>query len=117
MAGLHEERLVASTVFSNLGVDYFGPFTNKDWSKKRKALVLSIHMPYCTSGSYRICTKLDTGCCLNAIMRFIARRGKPVKMTSDNGTNFVGAEKELAEYIAAWNKRQIEEHLIQQGIR
>ena len=46
-------------------------------------------------------------------MRFIARRGKPVKMISDNGTNFVGAEKEPAEYIVAWNKRQIEEHLIQ----
>ena len=38
-------------------------------------------------------------------------------MISDNGTNFVGAEKELAEYIAAWNKRQIKKHLIQQGIR
>ena len=29
MAGLPEERLVASTVFSNMGVDYFGPFTVK----------------------------------------------------------------------------------------
>ena len=38
-------------------------------------------------------------------------------MISDNGTDFVGAEKELAEYIAAWNKRQIEEPLFQQGIR
>ena len=38
-------------------------------------------------------------------------------MISDNGTNFVEAEQKLAEYIAAWNKEQIEEHLIQQGIR
>ena len=38
-------------------------------------------------------------------------------MINDNGTIFVGAEEELAEYIAAWNKAQIEEHLIQQGIR
>ena len=38
-------------------------------------------------------------------------------MKSDNGTNFVGAEKELAEYIVIWNKRQIEEHLIEQGLR
>ena len=50
-------------------------------------------------------------------MRFIARRSRPLKMISDNGTNFVGAEKELKEYIAAWNKEQIEEHLIQPGIR
>ena len=50
-------------------------------------------------------------------MRFIVRRGKLVKMISNSGTNFAGAEKDLAEYIAAWNKEQIAEPLIQQGIR
>ena len=50
-------------------------------------------------------------------MRFIARREKPVKTISDNGTNCVGGKKELAEYIAAWKKEQIEEVLIEQEIR
>ena len=58
--------------------------------------------------------KLETDSCLNAIMRFIARRGKPNTIISDSGTNFVGAERELAEYVAAWNKEGIEE---QRGIR
>ena len=117
MADLPEERLVASTVFANVGVDYFGSFTveidrryEKRWCCLFTCLtVLAVHI--------EIVPKLDTDCCLNAIMRFIARRDKPVKMISDNGTNFVGAEKELAGFIAAWNKRQIEENLIQQGIR
>ena len=56
---------------------------------------------------------LETDSCLNAIMRFIARRRKPSTIISHNGTNFVGAEREFAEYVAAWNKEGIEEDLIQ----
>ena len=61
--------------------------------------------------------KLDRDSCLNAIMRFIARRGKSRTIISDNGTNFVRAEPELAEYVAAWNKEGIKELRIQRGIR
>ena len=61
--------------------------------------------------------KLDTDSCLNAIMRFIAQRGKPSTIISDNGTNFVGTEREFADYVAAWNKEGIEEHRTQRGIR
>ena len=60
--------------------------------------------------------KLGTDICLNAIMRFIARRGKPNTIISNNGTNFVEL-KEFVEYVVAWNKEGIEEHLIQRGIR
>ena len=64
-----------------------------------------------------VVAKLDKDGCLNAIMRFIARRGKPSTIISENGTNFVGAEREFAKYVAAWKKEGIEEHLNQQGIR
>ena len=117
MADLPEERLVASTVFSNVGVDYFGPFTVKIGRRNRKRWCCLFTCLTVRAVHIEIVSKLDTDCCLNAIMRFIARRGKPVKMISDNGTNFIRAEKELAEFIAAWNKVRIEEHLIQQGIR
>ena len=100
-----------------MGVDFFGPFTLKFGRKNEKRCcclftcltVLAVHI--------EIVLKPDTDICLNAIVRFIARRGKPVNMISDNRTNFVRAEKELARYIAAWNKEQIEKHLTQQGIR
>ena len=61
--------------------------------------------------------KLDTESCPNAITRFTARRGIPSNIISDNRTNFVEAEREFAEYVAAWNKERIEENLIGQGIR
>ena len=117
MAELSEERLVASTVFTNVGVDYFRPFTVKIGRRNKKRWRCLFTCLTLRVVHIEIVPKLDTDCCLNAIMWFIARRGKPVKMISDNGTNFIGAEKELAEYIAAWNKVRIEEHLIQQGIR
>ena len=105
MADLPEERLVASTVFANVGVDYFGPFTVKIGRRNEKLLCCLFTYLTIRAVHIEIVPKLDTDCCLNAIVRFIARRGKPVKMITDNGTNFVGAQKELAEYIAAWNKR------------
>ena len=45
--------------------------------------------------------KLDTDSCLTAIMRFIARKGKPNTINSDNGTNFVAAGREFAAYLVA----------------
>ena len=39
--------------------------------------------------------KLDTDSCVNTITQFIARRGKPNTIISDNGTNIVAAEREL----------------------
>ena len=37
------------------------------------------------------------------IEQFIARRGTPSTIWSDNGTNFAGAEKELLACIKSWN--------------
>ena len=107
MADLPEELMVALTMFANVGVGYFGPITVKIGRNNEKRWCCLFTCLNLRAVHIEILPRLDTDCCLNAIMRFIARRGKLVKMISDNGTNFVGAEKELAEYIAAWNKKKI----------
>ena len=117
MADIPEERLDASTAFTNVGVDYFGPFTVKIGQRNEKRWCCLFTCLTVRAVHIEMVPKLDTDSCLNAILRFIARRGKPSKIISYNGTNFVGAEREFAEYVAAWNKERIEEHLIQQGIR
>ena len=51
------------------------------------------------------------------VERFASRRGTPVIIWSDNGTNFVGAEKELRENIEKWNTINIVVELAQKGIK
>ena len=93
MADLPDERLVASTVFSNVGVDYLGPFAVKICRRNEKRWCCLFTCLTVRAVHIEIVPKLDTDSCLNAILQFLAGRGKPVKMFSDNGTNFVGAEK------------------------
>ena len=45
------------------------------------------------------------------------RRGTPRRIYSDNGTNFVGANKELRGCLRSWNQAQIDEFLLQQQNR
>ena len=58
---------------------------------------------------------LTTSSFMNALRRFIARRGTVKYLHSDNGSNFVSADKILRDNIKGWNQRQIYEHLRQQG--
>lgn len=51
---------------------------------------------------------LDTDSCINAIRRFVSH------MRSDNGTNFIGAERES---LIALNNEKIQRALLQKGIQ
>ena len=117
MADLPEERLDASTDLTNVGVDYLGPFIVKIGQRNEKRCCCLFTCLSMRAAHIEVVPKLDTDSCLNVIMRFISRRGKPITIISDNRTNFVGAEREFAEFVAALNKKGIEEHLVQRGIR
>ena len=51
------------------------------------------------------------------VKRFVSPRGTSVIIWSDNGTNFVGAEKELRENIEKWNAINIAVELAHRGIK
>ena len=44
---------------------------------------------------------------LNAFSRMVATRGRPEEVTSNNGTNFVGAERELRELVQSMDHEGI----------
>ena len=104
MSDQPEERLVASTAFTNVGVDYFGPFIVKIRRRNEKRWCCLFTCLTMRAVHIEVVPTLDTDSCLNVIKRFFARIGKPSTIISDNGTNIVGAEREFAEYVAAWNK-------------
>ena len=101
MADLPDERLEASTAFTNVGVDYFGPFIVKIGRRNEKRWCCLFTCLNMRAVHIDVVPKLDIDSCLNAIMRFIARRGKPGTIISDNGTNFIRAEREFAGDVAA----------------
>ena len=50
------------------------------------------------------------------VERFVFRRGTPAMIWSDNGTNFIGAEKELRECMEKWNTLNIATGLAQRAL-
>lgn len=118
MADLPKEKLLPDLPsFTNVGVDYFGPL-----ELKRGRSVCKCYGGIFTCLSSRavhleVAPSLDTDACINALRRFISRRGQVMSIRSDNGTNFVEAAKELKEALAALNYNRIQGVLLQNGIQ
>lgn len=101
MANLPSSRVIATRPFNNCGVDYAGPFdfhrikgrgqrTYQGYACLFVCLtVKAVHIEFATD--------LTSECFLAALKRFVARRGVPQNMFSDNGRNFVGAEAKLKQ--------------------
>lgn len=60
---------------------------------------------------------LDTDSCIHALRRFICRRGQVSSVRSDNGTNFIGVERELREALNGLNQDKIQSAMLQLGIK
>jgi len=59
---------------------------------------------------------LDTDSFLNAFYRMVNRRGLPKEMLSDNGGNFVGANKELCDWVKELDQEKITKSTANQGV-
>ena len=118
MADLPKDRLLPDKPpFTNVGVDYFGPFDVKQGRSTVKRYGALFTCLTTRAVHIEISHSLDTDSCLNAIRRFVCRRGQVSVMRSDNGTNLVAAERELREAIQQWNQSKIQDSLMQKGIQ
>ncbi|XP_029055232.2 uncharacterized protein LOC114882514 [Osmia bicornis bicornis] len=101
MGDLPKNRVTQMRPFETVGVDYCGPFFIKEKKfrnqKKLKCYVV-VFVCFATKATHlELATDLTTESCLGALKRFLARRGKPRHIYSDNGTNFIGAKNEIVQ--------------------
>ena len=108
MADLPEQRLViGEPPFSQSGVDYFGPFEIRRGRSTVKRYGVLFTCFAIRAVHLEVAHSLDTDSCINAIRRFASRRGPVRKLRSDNGTNLIGARRELREEIEKCNQSSI----------
>ncbi|UYV70939.1 hypothetical protein LAZ67_8001173 [Cordylochernes scorpioides] len=91
-ASLPQHRVLDVVVFEVTGIDLGGPLYLEDGQK--------VWFVIFTCGVYRavhleLVTSLSTEALVGAVERFVARRGCPAVIYSDNGTNLVGLRNEF----------------------
>ena len=112
MADLPEERVSCEGPFVYSGVDMFGPFVVKE---KRSLVKRYVAMFTCLSSRavhMETTREMSTDSFINALRRFLARRGYVKSIRSDNGTNFVGAETELRKAWMEMDHSKINDFLV-----
>ncbi|XP_033118371.1 uncharacterized protein LOC117117984 [Anneissia japonica] len=103
--------------FSRVGVDYFGPLTVKRGRTECKRYGCIFSCLTTRAVHIEVTNSLTTDTFINAFHRFIARRGSPQEVISDNGTNFIGAKQEFKKAVKEWNQKTINDFMVQKEIK
>lgn len=95
MADLPLSRISPSLPFTCTGMDYAGPF-NVRLHHLRKAPIVKVYLCVFVCFTTRavhleLVQSLTSAAFIDALRKFISRRGTPAHLYSDRGTNFVGA--------------------------
>ena len=98
---LSDQLVVNEKLFSNSGVDYFGPILIKSSrhtqlipASAKRYRVLFTGLTTCKV-HLKLAHYMSTDAFLLALCRFISRRGFVKVLRSDNGSKFIGAKREL----------------------
>jgi transposase InsO family protein len=117
MANLPKERLQGFVrVFTNVGLDCFGPFHVVIGRKTVKRYGLLITCLASRAVHLEVLDSMDADSFIMALRRFISYRGCPKVIYSDNGTNIVAGQKELEQGIANLNSTRVVGEMVDAGI-
>lgn len=123
MGNLPAERVSVAAPFEFTGVDYTGPVVVKQGKYRPKIVKGYIAVFVCLATKnlhLELVSDLTTEAFIAALERFINRRGLVRKMFSDNGTNFVGASKELrqlfVQFLSETHRQMVNDMLLTREI-
>ena len=118
MGDLPYDRIeIGQPPFYNTGIDYLGPILTNQSRRTRSTTGKTKRwwalFPCLNTRAMHleIVWDLKTDSFGLALRRFCSRRGYPHIIRSDNGKNFVGAERELKTALKGLDKKIIEEEL------
>ncbi|XP_074656823.1 uncharacterized protein LOC141910032 [Tubulanus polymorphus] len=118
MSDLPDFRLTAySRPFEYTGVDYLGPLLIKRDRSVIKRWVCLFTCLVTRSVHPELADSLETDSFMLVLRSFIGRRGTPRELYKDNGTNFIGAERELKSCLSEWNQSFISNFLVEKGTK
>ncbi|XP_055622237.1 uncharacterized protein LOC129765827 [Toxorhynchites rutilus septentrionalis] len=98
MAPLPSVRVTPARVFEHCGMDYCGPFLVRPLSGRGASVKMYVGLFVCLvvkAVHLEVIADLSSNSCINAVRRLVARRGRVRELHCDNGTAFVGADREL----------------------
>ncbi|XP_018378595.1 PREDICTED: uncharacterized protein LOC108771166 [Trachymyrmex cornetzi] len=107
MGNLPPVRVRQAVPFSNTGIDFCGPFFIKEKKYRNRARIKAYVCVFVCMAvkavHLEVVSDLSSEGFIAALRRFVARRGLPDHIFSDNGTNFVGANNQLKELFVMLN--------------
>lgn len=126
MGSLPQSRVTPSRPFLHTGVDYAGPLYIKSRLGKGRIPItkgyICVFICFATKAIHiELSHDMTAEAFIAALRRFTARRGIPIEIISDNGTNFVGAKRQLGElyevYKHNFSNNLISNFLLQNEIK
>lgn len=110
MGNLPEARLRQTRPYLSVGVDFGGPYLFKSGMTRKPHLqkgYICLFVCFSTKAVHlEFVSSLSTEAFLAALDRFVSRRGLCTDIFSDQGTNFVGADRELKELYDLFTQPQ-----------
>ena len=108
---------VGGRPFQCIGCDAFGPFLVKVNRSEVKRYGLLLVCMSSRAVGVEMLYSLNTSSCINALRRFIARRSQPDVIMSDQGTNFIGADRELKSAVKELDTQKLQNFITDKNIQ